>query len=86
MSLDVVGLYPHIPHVEGLEAIRQALDKRETHEVPTSLIVDLVELVLKNNKISSSMVITIYRHWGRRLVLKWRLPMRICLWIDWKDD
>jgi len=25
-SLDVVGLYPHIPHAEGLEAIRHALN------------------------------------------------------------
>ena len=47
VSLDVVGLYPHIPHAEGLEAIRHALNKREDQEMPTSLIVDLAELVLK---------------------------------------
>ena len=28
-SVDVVGLYPNIPHKEGLDAIRKALDKRE---------------------------------------------------------
>ena len=28
-TIDVVGLYPNIPHKEGLEAIRKALDKRE---------------------------------------------------------
>lgn len=49
VSLDVVGLYPHIPHAEGLEAIRHALNERENQEIPTSLIVDLAELVLKNN-------------------------------------
>jgi len=49
VSLDVVGLYPHIPHAEGLEAIRHALNKREDQEMPTSLKVDLAELVLKNN-------------------------------------
>ena len=49
VSLDVVGLYPHIPHAEGLEAIRQALNEREDQEMPTNLIVDLAELVLKNN-------------------------------------
>ena len=27
VSLDVVGLYPHIPHAEGLEAIRHALNE-----------------------------------------------------------
>ena len=49
MSLDVVGLYPHIPHAEGLEAIRHALNERENQEITTSLIADLAELVLKNN-------------------------------------
>ena len=47
--LDVVGLYPHIPHAEGLEAIRHALNERENQEMPTSLIAHLAELVLKNN-------------------------------------
>jgi len=47
--LDVVGLYPHIPHAEGLEAIRHALNEIENQEMPTSLIVHLAELVLKNN-------------------------------------
>ena len=27
-TVDVVGLYPSIPHVEDLEAIREALDRR----------------------------------------------------------
>ena len=45
----MVGLYPHIPHDEGLDAIRHALNGRENQEIPTSLIVDLAELVLKNN-------------------------------------
>ena len=27
-TIDVVGLYPNIPHKEGMEAIRKALDKR----------------------------------------------------------
>ena len=27
-TIDAVGLYPNIAHKEGLEAIRQALDKR----------------------------------------------------------
>ena len=74
VSLDLAGLYPHIPHVEGLEAMRQALDKREIHEVPTSLIVDLVELVLKNNNFEfngNHYLQTLGTAIGR---------------IDWKDD
>ena len=49
VSMDVVGLYPHIPHDEGLDAIRHSLNGRLNQEIPTSLIFDLAELVLKNN-------------------------------------
>ncbi|XP_073254203.1 uncharacterized protein [Porites lutea] len=46
---DVVGLYPHIPHDEGLQYIREALNNRENPEIPTETIVDLAELVLRIN-------------------------------------
>ena len=44
-----VGLYPSIPHGEGLEAIRGALDRRTVPEVATETIVELASLVLENN-------------------------------------
>ena len=31
----VVGLYPSIPYQASLEALREALDKRKTHKVPS---------------------------------------------------
>ena len=50
VTIDVVGLYPNIPHDEGLlEAMRKILNKRFNPEIPTDHIVDLAELVLKNN-------------------------------------
>ena len=49
VTSDVVGLYPSIPHQADLEALREALDKRKTHKVPTGKIVKLAEFVLKNN-------------------------------------
>lgn len=49
VTIDVVGLYPHIPHEEGLQAIRRALDGRGDREIPTDDIVDLAAMVLKNN-------------------------------------
>ena len=49
VTIDVVGLYPHIPHNEGLAAIRKILNTRTNQEIPTDDIVDLAELVLKNN-------------------------------------
>ena len=47
--VDVVGLYPSIPHGEGLEAIREALERRENPNVATDTIVGLESLVLENN-------------------------------------
>ena len=49
VTIDVVGLYPHIPHEEGLLAIREALNKKISPDIPTERIVELAELVLKNN-------------------------------------
>ena len=48
-TIDVVGLYPNIPHDEGLAAIRKALDDRDDKSVSTDSIVELAECVLKNN-------------------------------------
>ena len=46
---DVVDLYPSIPHEAGLKALREVLDKREQHSVPTSELISMADFVLKNN-------------------------------------
>ena len=48
-TLDVVGLYPNIPHEEGLIAIRKALDTRKDKTISTELLIKLNECVLKND-------------------------------------
>ena len=48
-TVDVVGLYPNIPHEEGLSALRKRLDLRQEKDVTTSTLVELAEVVLKNN-------------------------------------
>ena len=48
-TVDVVGLYPNIPHADGLEALRKSLDSRQNPEVSTETLMDLAELVLNNN-------------------------------------
>ena len=54
-KIDVVGLYPHIPHIEGLEALKEAfstLEGQVESEQQGSLIEDILsfaELVLKSN-------------------------------------
>lgn len=52
VTADVVGLYPHIPHDEGLRALSKALIKSPNTSVPADDLVDLAELVLKNNNVT----------------------------------
>ena len=46
---DVHGLFTNILHHEGLDAMNEALENRETKKVPTDFIVKLMELILSNN-------------------------------------
>ena len=48
-TMDVVGLYPNIPHNEGLSALRKRLIERDKKDVSTDTLVALAKLVLKNN-------------------------------------
>ena len=48
-SVDVVGLYPNIPHGEGLSALQKRLELRRETKVSTSPLVELAEVALKNN-------------------------------------
>ena len=48
-TIDVVAIYPNIPHEEGLASIRKHLDNRENKEVRTNTIVEPANIVLKNN-------------------------------------
>ena len=47
-TMDVVGLYPHIQHSEGLEALRLVFNKAEGN-IPVDDLVSFDELVLENN-------------------------------------
>ena len=48
-TIDVVALYPSIPHDEGLGVLRKALDSRAYWSVSTDSLMDLADVVLKNN-------------------------------------
>ena len=54
-TIHVVGLYPNIPHKEGLEAIQKALDKREDQAISTESLILSAECVLKNNVFEHNM-------------------------------
>ena len=48
-TIDVVGLYPNIPHNDGLTVLRKALDRRTDKSISTESLWELAECVLKNN-------------------------------------
>ena len=48
-TIDIVGLYPNIPHREGLIAIRRALDTKKDKAILTDSLIELADFVLKNN-------------------------------------
>ena len=48
-TVDVVGLYPNIPHEDGLAAIREALNQRDDQSISTDSLMELASCVLKNN-------------------------------------
>ena len=48
-TIDVVSLYPNVPHKEGLASIRTLLYARMEKKVTAVTLVELSEIVLKNN-------------------------------------
>ena len=53
-SMDVVGLYPHILHDEGLENIKEIMQEYNSNldlekRVPVEELVDLAKLIFENN-------------------------------------
>ena len=48
-TIDVMGLYPNIPHDEGLIALRKSLESRKDKTISTDSLMDLADCILKNN-------------------------------------
>ena len=49
VTADVVGLYPSIPHIEGISTLKRKLEEQPSTKIPTNDLVKLAEFVLKNN-------------------------------------
>ena len=45
-NMDVVGLYPNIPHGEGLASLYKFLESRENKQISSDTLEELVEIVL----------------------------------------
>ena len=52
VTLDVTAVYTNIPHEEGMEACREALDTRDVLNPQTDDVVHLTFLILKKNNFS----------------------------------
>ena len=46
-TMDVVGLYPNIPHGEGLASLYKFLETRENKQILSDTLAELAEIVLK---------------------------------------
>ena len=49
VTTDVLGLYPSIPHADGLEALSAKLEEREDKIIATEDLLQMARFVLKNN-------------------------------------
>ena len=49
VTFDVVGLYPHIPHEEGIVTIETHLKLREDQSISTNSLCDLARIILTEN-------------------------------------
>ena len=49
VTTDVVGLYPSIPHADGLGALSAKLEEREDKSIATEDLLQMAKFVLKNN-------------------------------------
>ena len=46
---DVVKLYPSIPRKEGIDASKEALEKRRYPGIPSKAVIGMIETVLDSN-------------------------------------
>ena len=44
-----MGLYPHIPHEDGIEIMKDFLEQKEVKDISTKGLWDLATIILKNN-------------------------------------
>ena len=49
VTMDVKALYTNIPHFEGIQCVREALDDKSTSDIPNEFIIRMLEIVLKHN-------------------------------------
>ena len=84
-TVDVVGLYHNIPHDEGLSTLCKRLDGRQEKDVTTSALVELAEVVLKNN-IFIFKGKTLKQKWGTATGTKFAAPYSILFMAELEEE
>ena len=85
-TMDVVGLYPHIPHEEGLESMAVIIEEFTSKggELKSKVfkddLVGLARDILENNYVEFNETIYIDREWALQSErsLHWHLPISLC--------
>ena len=83
-TIDVVCLYPNIPHEEGLSALRKRLDNRMEKYISSDTLCDLAEVVLKNNIFEFGKKNIKGKKKGLQSERNLHLLIAFCLWRNWK--
>ena len=84
VTADVAGLYPSIPHSDGLNALKYALNKRKKHDVPTAILIDMAEFVLTNNFFEFNN--EFYQQISGTAMGTKFAPPYACLFMDWLEE
>ena len=79
-TIDVFGLYPNIPHSEGLTSLRRFLELRDKKEISSDIVAELAEIVLKTT-FFNSMKKLLNRYVEPQLEQSLQLHMLFCLWL-----
>ena len=83
-TMDVVGLYPNIPHGEGLASLRRFLETRDNKQISSDTLTELTEVVLKNN-IFEFAEKTFKQKRGRAIGTKFAPPYAILFIVDFEE-
>ena len=84
-TMGVVGLYPSIPHDEGLSAFRKRFDERDEKDVSSDTLVELAELVLKNNIFNFKQK-TLKQKRGTAIETKFAPPCSILFMVELEEE
>ena len=75
-----VGLYPNIPHSEGLNSLQRFLKLRDNKQISSDTLIELAEIVLKNNFFEFDQR-TFKQVRGTAIGKSLHLHMLFCLWL-----